>query len=113
MNYPVELKALIAKWADAVIISARNVISWQLIASYRNGQEGLDREQEQKLKEYLLYEGIKKNIVVFQDQNSPVGRHYYATMVIMSTNQLESMLYEAYREGFSKGGCIVTSEFVC
>ena len=113
MNYPVELKALIAKWADAVIISARNVVSWQVIASYRNGQEGFDLAQEQKLKEYLLHEGIKKNIVVFQDQNSPTGRHYYANMVIMSTDQLESMLYEAYREGVSRGGSIVPSEFVC
>ncbi len=81
-NYPTVLSEIIYKEPN-IRCSITSTVSWQAVASFRNSQDYLDKEQEYQIKKNLGHE-LVKDVVVFQDQYNPEGRKYYATMYGMN-----------------------------
>jgi hypothetical protein len=99
--YPIPLIELLHRQKNIRYRCTRTV-NWQLIASYRNGQEDLDRENEHFVRRSIAEEAARK-VDVFQDQNEPEGRKYYGDLYALSQNEMYDLLYHAYSIGLSAG----------
>jgi len=98
-NYPVNLIKFIHD-NDRHMLGCEHVIDWQIVASYRNGQEDLDRMAEHEVKMRIAHKATEK-VSVWQDQCQKRGRVYSGKLWALSDYEMKELLYAAFREGQS------------